>query len=174
MGSLRSGTVCALTGVLMAVAAAADAQESARCAAAEYRQFDFWLGDWDVQNPQGQQVGTNSITSIYGGCALEERWQSAGQHAGASFNAYDAARQRWHQTWVDNEGLLLQLDGGLEGGKMVLRGESVGQDGRAIVNRITWAVVAPDRVRQLWETSRDGGSTWQVAFDGLYIKRSGR
>jgi hypothetical protein len=29
--------------------------------------------------------------------------------------------------------------------------------------------VAPDRVRQFCEESRDGGKTWQVVFDGLYI-----
>ena len=38
----------------------------APCSAPEYRQFDFWLGEWEVQNPQGQVVGKNGhvITSI--------------------------------------------------------------------------------------------------------------
>jgi len=168
-----SGLICVSAVALALVVTPANAQQASGCSAPEYRQFDFWLGDWDVRNPQGQQVGTNSITRIYGGCALEERWQSAGRNAGASFNTYDAARGRWHQTWVDNSGTLLLLDGGLQDGKMVMRGESIGQDGKPIVNRITWEVVGPDRVRQLWETSHDGGRTWQVAFDGLYIRKQG-
>jgi len=28
-----------------------------------YRQFDFWIGDWPVQNPAGKQVGDNLVTS---------------------------------------------------------------------------------------------------------------
>ena len=27
-------------------------------------------------------------------------------------------------------------------------------------------------VRQFWETSRDGGSTWEVAFDGHYQREN--
>jgi len=35
----------------------------------------------------------------------------AGGHHGTSYNIYDASRRRWHETWVDDEGLLLQLEG---------------------------------------------------------------
>jgi hypothetical protein len=28
----------------------------------KYRQFDFWVGDWDVLDPAGNVVGTNKIT----------------------------------------------------------------------------------------------------------------
>jgi hypothetical protein len=31
----------------------------------------------------------------------------------------------------------------------------------------------PDRVHQLWKTSTDGGKTWAVAFDGIYVRRKG-
>jgi len=36
-----------------------------------------------------------------------------------------------------------------------------------IGNRITWQEVGSN-VRQTWETTEDGGSTWKVAFDGEY------
>lgn len=36
---------------------------------AEHRQFDFWIGEWNVQNPQVQPVGSSSIQRIEDGCA---------------------------------------------------------------------------------------------------------
>jgi hypothetical protein len=113
-------------------------------------------------------VGTNRITPILGGCALREEWTGTSGSVGTSYNAWDAASRRWHQTWVDNRGLLLLLDGGLADGKMVLRGERPGQGGGTVLHRISWEPLEGGTVRQLWETSNNGGATWQVAFDGAY------
>ena len=44
------------------------------CSSPEYRQFDFWLGDWDVTEA-GKPAGTNRITAILGGCAVREEWK---------------------------------------------------------------------------------------------------
>jgi hypothetical protein len=144
---------------------------SEACSAPDYRQFDFWLGQWEVQTPDGKHAGTNNITRILGGCVLQEHWSGAKGMHGTSFNIYDAAAGRWHQTWVDDRGTLLTLDGRLENGAMVLRGETHGHDGVTMTQRITWSKLANGHVRQLWEASRDGGGTWQVVFDGIYIKR---
>jgi hypothetical protein len=151
--------------------AAPAAGQPAPCAAPEYRQFDFWVGTWDVFNPQGRQVGTNTIEHTLGGCALHEQWTSAGANRGFSYNIYDRATRRWHQTWVDNGGTLLIIDGGLVGNAMVLRGTTVNARGANVLNRITWTPVAADSVRQLWETSADDGGTWTVTFDGMYVRR---
>ena len=59
------------------------------------RQFDFWLGDWDVRDATGKLVGRNRITRVQGGCALEEQWSGNGGVTGSSLNAYDAERNRW-------------------------------------------------------------------------------
>jgi hypothetical protein len=148
--------------LLMAAPAAAQQPQPAPCARAEYRQFDFWIGAWDVFNPQGTKVGTNSIDSILGGCAPHERWQSAGASAGFSYNLFDRVTGRWHQTWVDNGGLLLLLDGELRNGGMVLSGMGVNAQGQPVVNRITWTPFTADSVGQLWEVSGDQGATWTV------------
>jgi hypothetical protein len=141
------------------------------CAAPEHRQFDFWIGEWEVTTPSGAPAGRNRIESILDGCALRESWTGAKGGSGNSYNAYDRQSGRWHQTWVDNGGLVLRLDGSFAGGKMVLSGESRDSAGARVLNRITWQETAPGAVRQLWETSRDGGGTWSVAFDGRYRKR---
>ncbi|HUP01541.1 MAG TPA: hypothetical protein VM737_08490 [Gemmatimonadota bacterium] len=152
------------------IAAPARAQEAtapAPCTSPEHRGFDFWLGEWEVYRPDGEQAGTNRLTSIYGACAIREEWQGAGTHAGTSLNFYDAATGRWHQTWVDNGGQPLRLTGGLdEGGAMVLSSPA----GESPLHRITWTPQEDGSVRQFWEVSKDGGGTWSVAFDGRYVK----
>ena len=169
--------VCVLTAVVPAASSLLPAQEtgptaaSKACSAPEHRQFDFWIGEWEVSRPNGAPAGRNRIESILDGCALSESWTGAKGSAGNSYNAYDRQTGRWHQTWVDNGGLVLLLDGVFADGKMVLSGETRDSSGARVVNRITWQETAPGAVRQLWETSRDGGRTWSVAFDGRYRRR---
>jgi hypothetical protein len=139
------------------------------------QQFAFWLGDWDVFTPDGQQVGTNQITALFGGSVLAERWVGSTGVEGASLNSWDADRGLWHQTWMDSTGSTLLLDGGLQDGSMVLEGDTAGaQPGTRQRNRITWTA-SPDgsEVRQFWQVSDDEGQTWAVAFDGRYRRMKG-
>ena len=142
------------------------------CAAAEHRQFDFWLGEWEVRDPEGKVAGRNRIVAILGGCALQENWSGAGGVSGTSLNAWDADRKQWHQTWVDSSGGVLQLDGHLVNGAMVMSGDALNADTppKTSRQRITWTPLPNGGVRQLWESSTDGGKTWTVAFDGRYSK----
>lgn len=147
-------------------------QRPPNCSVPEHRQFDFWLGTWDVFNPAGDQVGENTITLRLNGCVIHEQWQSIrGPHRGNSFNIYDRSTGSWHQTWVDNSGLLLQLDGALRDGSMVLEGRTTLPDGTVQLERVTWWREESGSVRQLWEQSTDDGQTWTVAFDGRYVRR---
>lgn len=141
------------------------------CTSEEYRQFDFWAGDWEVYNPAGTIVGTNTITPMLGGCVLREHWEGQGGNIGESYNVYDRSTGQWHQTWVDNGGLLLKLDGKLKSGSMVLRGELIGRDGNARLQRVTWTPAEDGSVRQHWESSADDGATWSTQFDGKYVKK---
>ena len=74
---------------------------------------------------------------------------------------------------MDSSGGLLVIEGGLVGGKMILAGETVDAEKRGgkIDNRITWEPLPDGRVRQLWETTKDKGTTWTTAFDGYYAKK---
>jgi hypothetical protein len=136
------------------------------CTAPEHRQFDFWVGDWRVTTPDGKHAGDNRIESILDGCALHESWRGASGGAGFSYNAYDEHRKVWHQTWVDRQGNLLLLEGGLREGSIVLSGTQ-----GATLNRVTWTPRADATVRQLWEASADQGKTWKTVFDGIYRRR---
>lgn len=155
--------------VLAAQAAAA----APPCATDPHRQFDFWIGDWTVNRADnGQFAGENRIVPVLDGCALHESWTGAKGYRGNSYNAYDAARGVWHQTWIDSTGGLLVLEGKLEGGRMVLEGQRRQADGKQVLNRITWTPLDGGKLRQRWDSTADGGKTWQVLFDGIYAKRN--
>jgi hypothetical protein len=160
-------------GAGLARAQTAPAARPSPCAAAAHRQFDFWVGQWEVRDPAGKVVGHNRIEAAHGGCALIEHWTSVQGLTRTSVNIYDRDRRQWHQTWVDSGGGLLQLDGGRRGAAMVLVGDAFDADapGRTSRQRITWTPLADGRVRQLWESSSDGEKTWTVAFDGLYVRQ---
>jgi hypothetical protein len=100
---------------------------------------------------------------------LHEQYDTGRGYSGSSFNIYDAGRGRWHQTWVDSSGLLLQLDGGLVDGRMVMEGETVGGGGARTKHRITWTPNADGSVRQFWESTNAAGE-WTVNFDGKYTR----
>jgi hypothetical protein len=137
----------------------------------EYRQFDFWVGEWDVRNPQGQQAGTNSVQLILGDCVVFENWTGARGGQGKSFNVYNAAKGKWQQTWVDNSGGVLELTGEYRDNQMRFAGETKRSDGKVILERLTFTKLGDGGVRQFWEQSADGGKTWAVVFDGTYVRK---
>lgn len=146
----------------------------APCAGVDYHQFDFWVGDWRVTTPDGELAGHNHIERTLGGCVVHESWTGAEGSKGESFNIYDRATAHWHQTWVDAHGLLLQLNGGLRDGAMVLEGERMSPDHVPVLHRVTWTPLDAQTVRQYWERSRDHGKTWEPVFDGKYVRTSNR
>ena len=141
------------------------------CADAASRQFDFWIGDWDVFDPTGKSVGVNRIEPMYSDCFLHESWKGNGNFIGQSFNRYDASRGVWHQTWVDSSGTLLLLEGGLRDGKMVMSDAATpGKRDPKSVNEISWTPNPDGSVRQHWRATADGGATWKTVFDGKYVR----
>ena len=162
--------------LLLVCAAAAQAQTATPrqppCKARpEYRQFDFWVGEWDVQNPQGQTVGASSVQLILGDCVVFENWTGARGLQGKSFNLYNAATGKWQQTWVDSTGSVLELTGEYRDSQMRFAGETPAPGGKKTLHRLTFTKVSADHVRQLWEQSSDGGKTWGVVLDGAYTRK---
>lgn len=145
--------------------------ENCPCCTENHRAFDFWIGEWEVVNPNGSAAGFNRIEKIQGQCALQENWTSArAGFTGTSYNYYNQAEDRWEQLWIDNAGTQLKLYGNRTGNQMILSSEPFErEDGKAYVNRITWTANADGSVRQLWEVLQ-GEEVVQVAFDGLYKK----
>lgn len=144
----------------------APCQDSAR-----FAEFDFWVGKWDVFIRDGTQAGTNRIEKIERGCLLVEHWTGAAGGTGKSFNFYDPGRRAWRQVWVSSADVIIEIEGGLRDGSMILEGTLTDTRGRSQPFRGTWTPNPDGSVRQHFEISEDG-ATWSTWFDGRYVRRS--
>lgn len=158
---LRTVLLGCLTSVL---ACSLFAQEKSRpCSQPQYRQLDFWMGDFDAfdLDAPSKVAARAQITGILGGCVIHEDYQQVDGLHGESYSMYDASRDVWHQTWVTNRGQLLVVEGKFENGALTLAG--VDNRNKALV-RVFWKKM-PDYVHEKAETSTDGGKTWKTLFD---------
>lgn len=138
------------------------------CAAPEYHQFDFWVGDWDsLEADTGKQEARLRVTRILDGCVIHEDYQSVSGHKGESFSVYDATRKVWHQTWVTNRGELLTIEGQFQDGEMKLTGSDLTANGQKRVVRGVWKPVAGG-VRETAVISLDDGQSWKPWFDLIF------
>ena len=142
------------------------------CQTAEFRKFDFWIGDWAVHNPAGQKVGDNLVTREQDGCLLVEHWKSGrGIESGTSFNYFDIRDKKWHQLYLDNSGnagAFPPLAGDLIDNKMVLISDAKVSP----IFRWTWYVLSPGKVRQMAEQSDDQQKTWRIVWDSTYVNKA--
>jgi hypothetical protein len=157
--------------VLFGVTAlSAQAAKPAPCTAPEYRQLDFWVGDWDAFDYDNQKLvaARTHVSRILQGCSLLEDYEQTDGLHGRSFSTYDTSRKVWHQTWVTNRGSLLVVEGRMEGEKLVLSGTD--HIRRADV-RVTWEADEKG-VRETAVSSTDGGKTWEPVFDMVFRPHS--
>jgi hypothetical protein len=139
------------------------------CSAPEYRQFDFWVGDWDTVDfdHPGARTAHVRVERILGGCVLKETYEGANGLYGESFSIYDRTRSVWHQTWVSNQGQLLMIEGTMQTSGIVLIGADRTADGRKKTVRGTWTPV-DGGVRETAVVSTDSGHSWTPWFDLLF------
>jgi len=156
--------------VMCGSAFAAPANPQSRCAAPEYRQFDFWAGDWDAYDADdlSRPAARVRVDPILDGCALREDYRGTNGLVGQSLNTWDAVRRVWHQSWVTNRGQLLVLEGELRDGKMTMRATEATAEGTRLW-RAVWIPQADGGVRETAETSSDG-KIWKQAFDMVFRK----
>lgn len=167
----RLGLAC-IAMVLGTTLATAQGGAAGPCDSEEHRQFDFWVGEWVVTAPDGTVAGTNRIEKILGGCVLTESWEGSQGSTGKSFNMFFSRDGKWHQTWVDNAGGRLDLEGGWSQGKMTLSGTMPGQDGKPVRHEISWTPRPDGTVRQHWRASKNKGREWLDLFDGIYSRKA--
>lgn len=166
------------TAMTMSGFAAPGPARSRSCTGAEFHQFDFWLGDWDVvvharitpnSNRWADARGHQHVEAILGGCVIAEHFTADGPPApwaGASYSAWQPQLARWRQTWVDDSGGYIALDGGIEHGAMTLYGEPHDVDGLHTQMRMVFRDVTADSLRWEWQRTED---SWETATSMIII-----
>ena len=136
----------------------------------ESRQFDFWVGDWDVVvTSAGSPAGRSHIERAIGDCVIWENWSGNSGHFGKSYNVYNANLKRWEQFWVDDTGGMIHFYGGLKDGVMDFYTDDIPQpDGTTWKRHLQFFNLGPDTVRQFSQGSKDSGKTWSVEYDLTY------
>jgi tetratricopeptide (TPR) repeat protein len=140
----------------------------------ENRQFDFWVGEWEVSTTQGAiPAGNSKIELILGDCVVLENWKSLNSpYSGKSYNIYNGALKRWEQYWVDNVGGNIFFHGELKDGMMEYWTDDIPQSsGPALRRHLQFSKLGPDKVRQFSQGSTDGGKTWNVEYDFTYVRK---
>ncbi|UCF65020.1 MAG: hypothetical protein JSW33_04090 [bacterium] len=137
----------------------------------KYQEFNFWLGEWEVFNPQGQKVGENYIRKLMQGCLIQENWTSARGSRGTSINYYDPATNKWKQNWVDENGRVIWYNGEYKENVMHFKGELINPDGTVEQAQVTLELEPTGNVRHIIKHSKDDGKSWYTWFDGLYVKK---
>lgn len=141
------------------------------CCTDHYKEFDFWLGEWEVYDTLGTKVGENVIQALQDGCVLQENWTSSTM-TGTSYNYYNAADSTWNQLWLDNQGGSLLLVGAFQEDRMVLESELLkGQRVDWYFNRIIWIANDDGSVTQNWQILDEKGQLLSTAFKGIYRKK---
>ena len=154
-------------------AAPLQAQPPYDCSAqGHHRDFDFWLGHWEVSDSEGKQAGHNIISTAQKGCLLNEHWTSAAGNTGQSSNFYNPVTGQWRQLWVDAGSSIIDISGGLDDDSMVLTGSIFYlKAGTKHAFRGRWTPLKDGSVRQFFE-QQDSDGKWQVWFEGFYRRVS--
>ena len=134
---------------------------------APWRQFDFWVGSWDVYDRAGNLAGQSRIERILEDCVVLENWKGGSE--GKSFNTWNPIFKRWEQSWVDNGSNPIFFTGQLEKGAMVFHSTQPQADGKQYERRLSFTPLSGGRVRQFSEATTDGGKNWSTEYDFLYI-----
>ncbi len=161
-----------ILGFFLFITTLAFSQNNKPCACCDsaFRQFDFWIGTWEVFLVNEQRAGKNTIELIQDSCVLRENWVGAGGTTGTSFSYYDSKTKKWNQLWLDNAGTNLSMSGNFKDNQMVLFTETKYSTKNDVYykDRITWTKNDNETVRQHWERTVNEGKTWQTLFDGTY------
>ncbi|RMH04857.1 MAG: hypothetical protein D6702_02110 [Planctomycetota bacterium] len=120
--------------------------------------FDFYPGEWELLAGD-RVVGRIHVERLFGGAVFEARSENS-----RSFFRFDPVAGEWHQVWAGAGGRSAELHGRLENGAIRLTTrDPIDDAGR--LGRATYRNFHPDAFDYLFETSADGGRSWQRASE---------
>jgi hypothetical protein len=140
------------------------------------RDFDFWMGHWNVHNRYlparlagsdewDEFASTVVARPLLDGLGNEDEFRTDydGGFIGMSFRFFDPGTQQWAIYWADSRrpgALDPPVRGSFSGDAGVFEGADV-LDGRPIRVRFTWSRVDTPSPRWEQEFSADDGQSWE-------------
>lgn len=138
----------------------------------EAQKFNFWVGEWNVYNQQDVKVGESRIEKILKDGVILESWTGGSGNTGKSFNHFHIGTGKWVQYWVDQSSDRIFLEGNYDPTqKAIVFYERIDQGSEKPQRRLTFFNISPDSVRQYSQQSTDGGTTWFIEYNFIYLRK---
>jgi hypothetical protein len=151
---------------------------------AEARQFDFWIGSWDIQQrilgADGGWLmfpGKTSVSSALGGAALIEHWHGTVQFfwegmnspsvmEGLSVRAFDEESGEWEIHWMDSRHPVFGKPyvGSFDDGVGTFLRDWQTEEGEKRWGRIRFSEIQPNSVRWELAISDDQDNGWSTLW----------
>ena len=140
--------------------------------------YDFWLGEWEASWDEGDGIkphGLNTITKELDSTILVEKFRvtSGGTKGfqGMSISVYNPKNKRWHQAWADNQGTYYNFEGVAEGDRMIFRTLPREIGDKTVIQRMVFHEITATDFTWDWESSTDGGTTWNRQWQIFYTRK---
>lgn len=153
----------------------------------ESRQFDFWIGEWDIlnRNRPGDEsrwydtgMATDRVYPVAGGCGIVEHWRgdAYGEFlVGFSLRSFNPDTRQWDLIllWPSNgQPRFGELRGGFRHARGEFYSRGIGPQGDTTFTRFTFSDITPETV--MWQdgASSDGGKTWSSTWIMEFTRRA--
>jgi hypothetical protein len=158
-------------------------------APAEARQFDFLVGQWEIEvrpkvsglaamiHGQPRLLGTWKGWRAFDGFGVEDELRivdASGNPKSLSHNqrVYAEAEKQWKTSTLDvYRARFTNASARLEAGEMKLSSQGTDAEGKAFLNRTRFFAIGKDAFKMQQDRSYDNGATWDEAVLAIDAKR---
>jgi hypothetical protein len=133
------------------------------------------VGEWDLTwtNAKGEtEKGTNRIVRILDEKVIQENFSDGkNSYRGTSLSVYNPRLKTWNQTWADNQGGYIHLEGLVSDGKRMFQTQPTDFNGTKVIRRMVFFDIKANSFTWNWEQSQDGGKTWALQWKINYKRK---
>jgi hypothetical protein len=152
----------------------------------ESRNFDFWIGEWDILNrnrgpedPRWFDTGsaTARIYPVVAGCGVVEHWRGnafGDFTVGFSLRAFNPQQGGWDLVLLwpnDGDPRFGELNGGFRHNRGEFYSRNLTAEGDTTLTRFTFSDITPNTLRWQDGNSIDGGQTWNSSWIMEFSRR---
>jgi hypothetical protein len=148
-------------------AAAAPQPSANRCAAPEYHQMDFILGNWEVSNKGKKTANATFEPTTTSACGIQETWRNGNGGGGNGLFANSPVGKGWQYFWVPSSGLPTWLHDGKptgNGDEMQFTLTRTTQDGKSHESHWTLTKDADGKIHEVSVNMETGATEYDLLW----------